>query len=141
MLAWVGVCSAISISAFELTEQLFICWPVQERLKTFVVYKGIESRPISKILKCLIISLKCFIHNPAYMQQSIMLNLRGCKTADKDAWFHSWYLCFLQSATWICLKNTRSARHLRQILVADWRKQRYLEWKPISVLVSCFPPT
>ena len=24
------------------------------------------------------------------MQQSIMLNLRGCKTADKDAWFHSW---------------------------------------------------
>jgi len=33
-------------------------------------------------------SLKCFIHNPAYMQQSIMLNLRECKTADKDAyWF------------------------------------------------------
>ena len=33
-------------------------------------------------------SLKCFIHNPACMQQSIMRFLGGRKTADKDAyWF------------------------------------------------------
>ena len=54
-----------------------------------------KNRPIPNISE----SLKCFIHNPACMQQSIMLNLGGWKTADKDAWFHSWYLCFLQSAT------------------------------------------
>ena len=34
-----------------------------------------KNRPIPKIPE----SLKCFIHNPAYMQQSIMLNLVGGK--------------------------------------------------------------
>ena len=53
--------------------------------------------------------------------------------------FHSRYLCFLQSATRICRKWRAERVFLRQIQVADWRKQRYQEWNHAS-LSAVFHP-
>ena len=76
-----------------------------------------KNRPIPKIPE----SLKCFIHNPAYMQQSIMRALRCRKTLPRTPLFSLAVYVFISNqqlefeiALFKALKKfTRSARFLR----------------------------